>query len=335
MGSSMQQAAAILDVACGAAGLMAGAEEDVGALGALDRAAGVLRDHQAVDRAAAGFFDPDRRAERDMVGVDGDRAHCGDGAAHGADGALGFGHGAEFAEEDVGRVEVQQRHAGGGVGADPLADGFGGNLRFGEDATADEFLTDRAVGMAVAPGIADADGGAIGHLDAARALDMQEKHLDRVIEPGDFEATPAQDAAFDGGAVIPDRAVTQFGRAAVDRPGKARGADRGAFEHGFVIAGEQGGRGADQGGFEQKFKERAGGGGVVIDVFGDAADRGPVGLFHQVAGGAKGVQGGEVVILSPALQLFEIEDLCCDRTGVITTQARQRACSAARIPPRA
>ena len=63
-----------LRIACG----VAGAIKHIHPLRALDRAAGVLRHHQAADRIAAVLLDPNRGAERGIVGVNRHGSHRGD-----------------------------------------------------------------------------------------------------------------------------------------------------------------------------------------------------------------------------------------------------------------
>src|SRR3546814_11084149 len=83
---------------------LAGAPEAVEAVGALDRATGVLGDPEAI-----GFGTVERKddggAERDIFGVGGDARATGDGDAQGAERA-GSG---QFAEEDPDRILVHHR----------------------------------------------------------------------------------------------------------------------------------------------------------------------------------------------------------------------------------
>ena len=71
------------------------------------------------------FLDPDRGAERGIVGVDRHGSHRGDGTAHRADGAFFRRKIIQFAEKDVRGVVVQHGAARLPIGADPILNSLG------------------------------------------------------------------------------------------------------------------------------------------------------------------------------------------------------------------
>ena len=64
-------------------------------------------------------------------------------------------------------------------------------------AAVDQVAAERAVGMAVLVGKADADALAVVELDLARALDLQEEELDRIGDPGDHRRAEVRAARVD------------------------------------------------------------------------------------------------------------------------------------------
>ncbi len=72
------------------------------------------------------------------------------------------------------------------------------------DPAADHFLPDRAVVMPVLAAVADTHPTAIRKPDTARALDLQKKHVNRIVYPGQFQSAPVQyPVLFDLGAGKP------------------------------------------------------------------------------------------------------------------------------------
>ena len=162
-------------------------------------------------------------------------------------GPLSAGRSAILRKNTIGRVVVQQARARGRVAAHPGLDVSAPTpdpACIG--AAADHFLPDGAVGMAVLAGIADADHRPSGirirpEPWICRKYTSTGSSSQAISSPRPRSAPCSRSRC----AVIPGAAVRQLGRAAVDRVGKARGADGRAGQFRLEIAGEQRGRVAD------------------------------------------------------------------------------------------
>jgi len=80
----------------------------------------------------------------------------------------------------------------------------------------DEEPPDRHVGLSVLPVVANPDHAAIPQPNSARALDLQKKRVDRIIDPEEFQPTPGERAILDLGPGIA-RGSAELGRTPVDR----------------------------------------------------------------------------------------------------------------------
>jgi hypothetical protein len=76
------------------------------------------------------------------------------------------------------------------VAPDPIADHLRRHLMRFKNFAADQFLTDGAIGLAIASAISHTEGCTIGQLDPARPLDLKEKKLHCIINPRDFKTAP-------------------------------------------------------------------------------------------------------------------------------------------------
>ena len=135
--------------------------------------------------------DQHRRAQRHELRIGGERVAGGQRYVQRAQRPGGRVAQRQLAEEHVAGVLVEQRRQPRRVGACPGLDALHRGLLEGQLATLDQHAADRAVRVAVGVGIADAHLRAIGKLHPARALDLQEESLDRVVDPQQFVAGQA------------------------------------------------------------------------------------------------------------------------------------------------
>ncbi len=163
--------------------------------------------------------------------------------------------------------------------------------------------------MAVLAGIAHAHHPAVGHADPAGPLHLQEEGLDRIVEPGDLEPASGEEPALDLGPGAPDGAVLQLGRTGIDRPGEAGGADGRAIQLRLVIAGEEGRRIAHLHRPEEELEELACGFRTLGGLGREPAERLPVRLLQEVAGLAEGGERRGVIVLRPAVERLELQNL--------------------------
>ena len=81
---------------------------------------------------------------------------------------------------------AQQLRAIDRIALHPVADHLGRDLMFVIDAAPDQLLPDGFVVMSIRRAISDPQGFATRKLDPARALDLQEEHINRIIDPGEW-----------------------------------------------------------------------------------------------------------------------------------------------------
>src|SRR5271167_1163482 len=105
-------------------------------------------------------------------------------------------------------------------------------------AALDEQPPDRHVRLPVLPVVADPDCLAITQPDPARALDLQKKRVDRIVDPQKFEPTPGECSILDLGPGIAG-SEPEIGRAPVDRRLITPPAPPGPVQFDLVVSGEQ------------------------------------------------------------------------------------------------
>ena len=180
------------------------------------------------------------------------------------------------------------------------------------DAARHQLLTDRGIGLAVGRAIAETDHLAARQPHPARALNLQEKQLDR-IDIGDLEPAPGQRAALvDFLPGEPWPLCGQIVGHAVDRGDVASVRHLGAAQLRLVIAGEQRVPPVlKQHRKEEQFEETP----RVVGFAGQRAERLPVAVTQVAAGFEKGFERGGVIVLGPTAELLETEQLGTRRRG--------------------
>ena len=188
-----------------AARFVAGAEINIAALGTHDRGTDVLRDHQAPEGAGLrrvgdiGSVDIDRRAKRVKRRVDGEAAARLQWNPDCAHRRLSLFSG-KFSKEDVGLVLPHHRFCPLAIGAQPSLQCLQRH-RCGLDlSVVDQDPADGGVGIAVFAVVGDPHLFAVRQFDAARALDLHEKDVDRILEIHQLEALSDEAALLDFGA---------------------------------------------------------------------------------------------------------------------------------------
>src|SRR5215471_18872236 len=170
--------------------------EQVAAHRTLDRAAGVLRYHKlpyALGRGEALVrFDPDREAERNVGAV-----HCQTPLRRqhnpfGTDGTLV----PLLAEEYIGGILATQRCPSLGMLVHPIADRRHRYFGTRDYPTLDQQAPDRDIGQPVLAVITDAHGLPVLQPDSARALNLQKKGVDRIVDPQELKTASRQRAIF-------------------------------------------------------------------------------------------------------------------------------------------
>ena len=165
------------------------------------------------------------------------------------------------AEEHEGRILVEQLVQPLRMCCGPGLNALHGRLRQGQLALIDQPSPDRAVGVAVVIGVADAQQGSVTQLNAARALHLQKEELDRIVRPGqhfggqtgaefaDLASGPvwiegltvepaAQAAPLQVGLTAAQFDIDQVVGYAVDRPRGGGVVGRPSGDQWFVVAGD-------------------------------------------------------------------------------------------------
>ena len=209
----------MLDAASDAAGLVAGAEIEIGARRADDGRAGILRDRQAaerrrrlgaLDRQVA--LDEERRAVF-VHAVDGDGAARRQRHALRADRLAVVGEPGD-AEEHVGAVDGAHLRGFLGMRDHPRADALARYLLARHEIALDQRALDRVVGIAVVRIVADAQRRAVLEDHARRALDLDRDQVERILDPADLELLPVERAGLDGAAIVVRHEIVALGAAA-------------------------------------------------------------------------------------------------------------------------
>src|SRR5690606_649930 len=197
-------------------GAFARTPEHVAAHDALDRAAGVLGDHETAERALAlgpgrRRFQPDRHAEGDVARIDGERASGGERHALRAERTVVRPQFGVLLEEDVGAVARHDLGRLPGMRLEPGTDRRQRHLVPAERPDLDQIAPDGVVRMTVLTGVADPDDRTVVQLHLAGALDLQKELVDRIVDPEQLEAPLLERARFD---VAPR--IVRYELAAVD-----------------------------------------------------------------------------------------------------------------------
>ncbi len=235
------------------------APEDVAAHRASDGAAGVLRDEQALDASVIGArIEPERRAQRQEFRVDGKAAAGRQHDPLAADRALAR----NLAEKHVRGIGVEDVLGLRGMGREPGSDPRHGRVLAVDQAALDHHPPDRHIGPAVLAVEAHAHLAAVGQIDAARSLHLQEKRRHGITDPEETKIQAIESARLDlcAGLVglepaidhaardplappvraeVPELNGDQIGRAIHQGRLEAPATHGRAFELGLVIAGEQ------------------------------------------------------------------------------------------------
>src|SRR5690606_32399333 len=101
---------------------------------------------------------------------------------------------------DVARVVIQHLAQLRGVALCPGLDALHRGTLRRQLAAIDQQAADRTIGVAVVVGEAYAQHAAALEFDAARTLDLQEKELNRILDPGDLAALDCGESGLDLGA---------------------------------------------------------------------------------------------------------------------------------------
>src|SRR4051794_13764967 len=201
------EAAAMLDAAGDAAGLVARAEIEIGARRPDDGRAGILGDGQAadrrrrlriVDRQVA--LDEERRAVF-VHAVDGDGAPRRQRHALRADRLAVVGEPGD-AEEHVGAVGGACLRGLLRMRRRPRANALLRQILARDQIALGQYALDRAVGITVVRIVADAQRRAVLEDHAGRTLDLNRNQVERILDPADLEFLAVERAGFDGAAVM-------------------------------------------------------------------------------------------------------------------------------------
>ncbi len=235
--------------------------EGVEAIGPTDRAAGVLRDPQAI---GAGIVHALEQHRGRPTARSADSAAALTAGVTGRPSAPSGPWPGQLMEEDVARILAHQRRPGVGIGVDPVADRLHRDRRRNQAAIAQE-PADRDIGAPVLRRKADPHDAAVGQPQPSRALDLEEEEVDRIGPPRRFRARArrarpprsprgrnkgrrrhfrreAPLAALAGLGI----GVEQVGRARIDWDLEARLAGARAGDFGLVIAGGESSAVADR-----------------------------------------------------------------------------------------
>src|SRR5215831_20850251 len=79
----------------------------------------------------------------------------------------------------------------------PIADCHHGRFGSREDTPLNQQPPDRDIRLSVLPVVTDPHGAAIPEPDPARALDLEKKRVDRVVDPEELKAAPGERAILD------------------------------------------------------------------------------------------------------------------------------------------
>ncbi len=247
-------------------------QKNVAAHRAADRAAGILRHHEAPERAilpggigiGCRALQPDRHGHRHETSVDRERAPGGERHLLGAHRAIRRLLLLEPAEEDVGRVLVHDLGRPLGVCCQPVPNRRHRHVLTVERAEIDQPPADREVVVPVGGGVGETAGRTVLESDPAGALDVQKEGVDGVVHPDQLQPLCRKRAAVDfgPGRIGLQRAVGhppgdplagergpeqaeidrhQIGRAAVKGHAIAPAGLRGAAQLRLEVAGEEAG----------------------------------------------------------------------------------------------
>src|SRR6478609_3164031 len=221
-----RESAAMLDAAGNPAGLVPGAEIEIGARRADDRRAGVLRDRQAADRRIRlraldrqVALDEERRAVF-VHAVDRDGAAGRQWHALRADRLAVVGEAGD-AEEHVGAVGGTRLRGFLRIRRRPRADALLREILARDQIALGQHALDRAVGVTVVRIVADAQRRAVLEDHARRALDLDRDQVERILDPADLELLAVECAGLDGAAVVIRHEIVVLG-AAADAPALVR-----------------------------------------------------------------------------------------------------------------
>ena len=206
-GPQQPHLAALLHAARLLPGFLAVAPIEVGPRRAADGGAGVLGEHQPLQRPVGRGIrggQEHRRAQRHETGVHRHRTLRRQSDAVGALGPLfRINHGF-LAEEHHGRVGIEHFRHALRVALRPGADVLHGGLVGRQFAPVDQPAANGRVGLAVVIGVGHADGlariGAVGQQHAARTLHLQKEVVHRIVHPHQHGRTAAR--GLDGGAGV-------------------------------------------------------------------------------------------------------------------------------------
>ena len=238
--------------------------------GPADRAARILRHHEAPERAIllGGIVgrraarQPDRHGYGHEAAVDRERAPGGERHTLRADRAVGPLSVLQPAEEDVGRVHLHDLGRPLGIFGQPVPNRGHCHLVAAEHAEIDERAADGDVIVPVGGGVGEAAGRAVLECDLSGALNVQEEGVHGVVHPGELQPLRRQRAAVDlgpsriglqravrepagqpvAGEIGPEQAEVdrhQVVGTAVERHAVAPARLRGAAQLGLVVAGEE------------------------------------------------------------------------------------------------
>src|SRR5260370_30312005 len=166
---------------------------------ALDRTTGVLSDHQTTHTLRGGEplirFEPDRDTESHERAVDCHAALCADQDPFGPDWPIAL----DFAKEDIRRVLAAQSSSSFQTPFHPRPDRRQRQLVSRDRSVFDQQSSDRHVGTAVLPVVADPDGAAPLQPHAPRPLDLQKECVNRIVDPEEFQPAPGKRSILDLG----------------------------------------------------------------------------------------------------------------------------------------
>src|SRR5260370_15388896 len=159
---------------------------------ALDRTTGVLSDHQTTHTLRGGEplirFEPDRDTETHERAVDCHAALCAGRDRFGPDWPIAL----DFAKEDIRRVLAAQGSSSFMIPFHPRPDRRHRQLVSRDHSVFDQQSSDRHVGTAVLPVVADPDGAAPLQPHAPRPLDLQKECVNRIVDPEEFQPAPGK-----------------------------------------------------------------------------------------------------------------------------------------------